>query len=975
MNRVDHAIQDGRCVLAIGGRALADAEVQMELRRRSSLPFVALGASPAAPAVAVTETSMQPALSAQGGVIVLVEPEAAPDGRGLAELGRLVAQASHKPRLIIAARAFNPFTLPLPLRMLKMEQERRRARDFLALLPAVAPVPRVAEPSRTDVRRASAKKPRLRAPRQEFVGREEELAQLEEFLATGGPIVVAGPAGIGRRWLVTRALDGRQCRRIPDILLQRGSQFDTLFARLAAFLEQVGDKRLADAHRTPEERPVPDALVDLMLECLQDDSLSDMVLVIYGVDHFMRDDGSFHRNGRLEMLLTGLLRGRYAPRILFVSQRIPTFYREGEGANLRVLALGGLKGRELHHVFTACRMDDAPRDKMGEVHNRTHGHPIATRAFALSTRDGRLDALLADARFLHMEHEGDLDTLSRSLRNRVDKLNPELTQALARIAHLRSPCKAELLQLFDINRETRIALQSRGLLESLAVGGERVYYVHDLVKKHLPRREAHDFSLYETLAQHFVERFQKARGLERLALGQEANFFATAARRLRLLVRVGYPDQDALVSSVRELLYGYKPRIEMAEERINRVVNQDPAHTEGFLLKVEVAVARNASAKGVQNIYSHVEGAAPTPELFHHEASWRLDAQKPSDVAGAIDALRRGCERYPRNGRMRRRLAGLLRKEHKTEEAIAVLREAIDVEPMMPDSYSLMGEIHTDMGMAHWGEATSYLEEALRLSPNDALNLTRLGRLWRLKGYAELDARVESWEKAEEYFRKATQVRAEYGYALLEWATLQLDRPGEQDLDRVAWMLNQAERQRRSPPELRVLRARLRARRGHAQKSEVLIRRLVSQDPKNYGARAALGEIQYARGRVFEACASYQRAQEDAPPDAPERIGYEVILSQLRALIESGEAIEIQKRAEQEEAAGGREPDEGPAQPRARYERTTRRRRRGEGREQAAPPAEPADQAAPSSVDETHVDHEVAVADGGVAAAGSTSEE
>ena len=49
------------------------------------------------------------------------------------------------------------------------------------------------------------------APRFVFVGREEEQAALQALLAEPGPIVVSGPAGIGKTQLV-----GRLCRLAVD---------------------------------------------------------------------------------------------------------------------------------------------------------------------------------------------------------------------------------------------------------------------------------------------------------------------------------------------------------------------------------------------------------------------------------------------------------------------------------------------------------------------------------------------------------------------------------------------------------------------------------------------------------------------------------------------------------------------------------------------------------------------------------------
>ena len=291
MNRVEAAIQDGRCVLVIGGRALQNAAVLSELRRRP-LPSVALGAEVVNPTVALSELALAPALAQEGGVIVLVEPEPATDGRTLEELGRLIAASKHKPRLCIAAKAFNPFALPLTMRLLKMEQIKSRAQDFLGSLPVDAPQVVLVEATRAAVVAAVAPndvdEKKARAPRPTLVGRDEELAALRELLGSaGGPIVVSGAPGSGRHWLVESALEGAGLSRLPDLVFGRGTGADTLLARIAMTGRLAGDTRLHDALRMTDDRPTPAALATLAAETLQGEGLTGKVWVLHGLDELL----------------------------------------------------------------------------------------------------------------------------------------------------------------------------------------------------------------------------------------------------------------------------------------------------------------------------------------------------------------------------------------------------------------------------------------------------------------------------------------------------------------------------------------------------------------------------------------------------------------------------------------------------------------------------------------------------------------
>ena len=119
---------------------MQDQEVLAELRRRA-VPAVALGADPINPVVAISEDALAAVTNFEGSLLVIVEPDSTMDGKALNALSDLIAKGKHKPRVAVAAKSFNPFGLPLALRLMKLEQIKQRARDFLASLPvSAAPV-------------------------------------------------------------------------------------------------------------------------------------------------------------------------------------------------------------------------------------------------------------------------------------------------------------------------------------------------------------------------------------------------------------------------------------------------------------------------------------------------------------------------------------------------------------------------------------------------------------------------------------------------------------------------------------------------------------------------------------------------------------------------------------------------------------------------------------------------------------------
>jgi type IV pilus assembly protein PilF len=912
MNRVEVAIQEGRCVLVFGARALQDSDALGELRRRAAIPAVMFGGDLLAPAGALTAEALAPALSRDGGVLVLIEADSA-DGVGLNALANIVAAASHKPRLVVVARAFNPFLLPTPLRLLKFEHEKKRAKEFLFTLPvpvaaaAVAPV--VEEPK---------KKAGSGAPKAVFVGREEELGLLKGLLSKGGPVVVHGPPGVGRRWLVEQGLAGESLTRLPDFYIGWGSEADSLYARIAMAGELAGDKRLVEALRSAE-RPSPSDLAALAVSVLS--KLEDRVMIIHHLEHVMRRDGTFHREGRLEMLLRALLLSSGGARLVFLSTIRPRFYREGEGLTLGTLELGGLKGRELHEIFEAYRVEDFPREHFGDIQNRVHGHPLAARMFAIAVRESAdRDELMENKRFFQMDGIGDVEPIRRRIQKAVEGLADDERQALGMLAHFRMPYTSADAEVVEVDRKVRLALQARGLLDQLPEsGGERTWQVHPLVVAILGHRETSDFRLLEALGDHYLGRSSKAEGINKLALAQEGNRLLFEAHRIRNRMRIPYPDNDPVLESVRGLIRGKKARPDLAEQRLAEVLKQDPSNTELQLLKAELGIGMKVPVEAIQEVYTTAQTLAATPEAFHTEASWH-QLKGNSGRGRAAGALERGAVAFPENARLKRRLAGVYLDQNRLDDATRVLKEAMDLEPMMPDTYGLLGEIYLMQGSAFHELAETSLTEARRLDPDNALHMARLGALLFERGPDDDRAKM-----AEELLTAAISADAKNYLAHVYLGRLLIARDG--DLERADWALKKAMKIDEKAALPLVERARIAIRRQIWADAAGQLEKAVRLEPASHDAFSARGELAEAQGQLFAALPEFQKAVERSPKDSTARARYEASVARVKALIESGAYTEIMKAAEATAVVaapvgGRREPG-----------KTTQRRRRGRGGE------------------------------------------
>jgi len=932
MNRVELAINEGRCVLVFGARALQDADALGELRRRAGIPATVLGGEAPNPASSLSPDVVSSAFAKEGGVLCLVEADTV-DAQGLAALAQMVHAAAHKPRLVVAARAFNPFLLPPPLRLLKFEHDKKKAKEFLQSLPipTVVAAPAAAAPVVEEPRKKGG------APRALFVGREEELGALRAALDTGGPTVLVGPAGVGRRWLVEKACQGRAERRLPDFVIGRGCEADSLYARIAMLAQERGDKRLVDALKAGEARPKPAELTALAVEVLT--AIPDVILVVDHLEYLLRRDGTFHRESRFELLLRALLVGSYSTRVLFISTIRPRFYRETEGAGLRVMELAGLKGRELHEVFDAYRVEDFPREHFGDIANRIHGHPFATRLFAVAVRDSEdREGLLENGRFFQMSDAADADAIRRRLQKAVDGLPEDERRALGALAHFRLPFTVADTEVVGVDRKTRLALLAKGLLDQTPeeAPAEKHFRVHPLVHAVLSHRETSDYGLLEALGELYRARAEKAEGLPKLAWAQEANRFYYEAHRIRNRYRIPFPDDDPILESIRGMVRSKKPRFDLAEQRIHETVKTAPTNTELLLLWAEFLAETRQDPLPAFNRAAEL---APTPEVFHQLASFHQ--QKPSGRTRAAAALEAGAELFPTNARVRRRLAGLLADLGRLDEAAKALDEAMALEPMMPDTYGLLGQIQLLRGPEHYDQAEAALAEARRLDPENGLHMARLGALICERGVDDPARR----QLATELLEQAVQADGKNYLAHLYLARLLLASEG--DLDRVDWLLKKAAKLDEKAVGPLVERARLAVRRQAWADADQLTEKAIRLDPGSPDAFYVRGEMCAAQGNIFVALSEFQRSMERAPPGTNARRRADEAIATCKALIESGSATELLRQAEADGVPAVAESKSDAA--RREPGKTTRRRRGKGGKAEAAEAGEVAGASLPDA--------------------------
>ena len=897
MNRIEAAIREGRCVLAIGKQALSNPDVLAELRHRS-VPVVSLGGDPVSPVSALSEENLAAALNQKGGVLVLIEPDGASDGRALNTLGEFIKTAANKPKLFVAARAYNPFMMPMSMRLLKVEGLKYRAKDFVAALPMGGQA--IAD-TEAQPKRQKKKKNELpfKAPRALFVGREEEVATLHSWLGeAGGPIVIAGPSGIGKRWLVEHALTNQEITRWPDLTFGPGVGVDTLVGRIADAAKAAGADALHQAVTRKNDRPGPAELATLVAETLEDSALSGNVFVIHGLDHLSdRRRGHFKADGRLEMVMSAILRSTPALRVILTATRPPQLYNEGAMAGLRMLELSGLKGKVLHEMFAAHHLEDVPREKFGPIHDRTMGHPMAARFLAISAvEDGDLDELLDQGRYLKVNDLERSEAVTRHIKRRIAKLKDADRRALAAASLFRDPATTDDLRVFDIDRRTRLFLVSQGLLDQTPVDGDRRYYVHSRVSRHLEYREVFDFDNMQALGRqmhNYAREAAKAEGqsTQALAYQVEGNRLLIESRRERHIKPPIYSDLDAMIENIRGMIRRKNPRLDIARQRINPILKQAPSHPELLLAQAELCAAEKADFSTVIGAYNALHSSAPTPEGYFSEADLHTRMRARGKAARALE---HGLKAFPECARLYRRMATVFLDQNKIDEGVVMLKSAMTLEPLMPDTYGLLSDAYMAQGRPGWENALSALNEALALDPTNSRHLVRKASLLGDQGMASEDQGAALLEQADEAIKAALDLDKGSSAAQTLAACIIRDRGG--DADQAEWFLEQSKK--RNPTSFALVqKARVLIRKGTLDDVERLITKALKLEPSNHEAFAAQSEMWEGQGQIFHAFEAIKGAKERSHKDSAARVHYEKHMTRLGALIESGAAAEMMKAA------------------------------------------------------------------------------
>lgn len=870
MDRVHAAVEAGRCVVAVGAHLLRDPKVLLALRdREATLPAIALSGPAVAETFAPSVDALARAIGQPDGVVVFVEPEGE-DRQGMDKVAELLQRAANKPTVVVVSRSPNPLLYSVLFRGMPLQTHKGRGAGFLRKLPKPAPS-EVAGPPPKEVVKAAAKgtspgKPR--GVRRIFVGRDQEVEDLTALLQEGGPIVVHGPEGVGRNVLLDEVLGRSGLTRHVDCMLGRGAGFDTLMGRLAELTSRAGAEQLVQALSDGTKPPMEQ--IGAAITALQAaEGLADQVLVVQPLEAAIGRELDFFRKDRLASLIQALLGNRYPLRLVFVARGKPQAFAHEENQAARLFEVRGILGRFFHEIFEAYHAPEFEREKFGPLSEKVHGHPMYARQYAIEVRerDKGVD-LVDDPKFFKMADPGDTGALRRALRKRLDKLKKDERQVLARIAHLSLPVDGRVLADMGVPRKLRLHLLAQGLLEAGGTDDDRVYRVHPLVRSCFKFREIADFDVLQNVARMWAHHGNKNQdGPDRIAYVQEANRCLVAARKGRDTIRLRYPDFDPDLEAITGMIRSKQPHFDLAQQRLAWLLKQASGNADAHLLQLELLRRLDAKREAIEEAYETAMAQAPVAEVFQDACTFYLIRRARGK---AITVLEKGVEVLPHETRLKTRLASLMLRQGRRNEALDLLNKAMEEAPMLPDAYGLLGMARFDEGKAALPRAEELLREAVRLAPNDRVQIPRLVTLLLAKArVAEGLERETILDEARELLARITRDQSKHAEGFLLLARVEREAG---KLDRADWLLKQArkhaDKRARIGNRLRFEWALLATERGDLDKAEKDVRALIEKDKGDPDLFVALSRILEKREQLIPAHAELLRAQERVSPNS-----------------------------------------------------------------------------------------------------------
>jgi tetratricopeptide (TPR) repeat protein len=256
----------------------------------------------------------------------------------------------------------------------------------------------------------------------------------------------------------------------------------------------------------------------------------------------------------------------------------------------------------------------------------------------------------------------------------------------------------------------------------------------------------------------------------------------------------------------------------------------------------------------------------------------------------ALDLYRRVIEKLPNDAIVRYEYAQLLRDLNVGDEAVRQAKEAVRLDPDLPEGHRLLGSLElaaSERDPSRLDAAIAELKAADAIAPGDPATAAALGRALLVQGSPAQAARaldaVPQSRRQPALMRLAAEAKAKSGaYSEAESLYLELHEanPADrevvaalielyEDLDRLDEALKLLQELRKADPENGAIDERIAldlARAGRFAEAEKMARGLAARRPENRGIRRLLAQVLFEKGDVAEG-EKVLRALREADPD------------------------------------------------------------------------------------------------------------
>lgn len=896
MNRIEMAVKEQRAFFVLGD-GFVNTNIEAILKELN-VPAVSLTDETTEYIKECNAENLAGAFSGNA-ILVLINPSFGETK--IEQLIDVVQNGQPRPQIFLIAKSYNRFSVPMRMMRWKFNQIKQSALPFLESIP----VPEIKPEESQSTKKQDDSSQKVRGPIASFVGRAEDVAIFNEKISTlERPILLIGPEGIGKTWLVDHCLSQGELNILPPLRFDPDFNTDAFLNYLAEIFAKNNDSALKEALSAGKDRPYPSKIISIVKDSIQKDGLETQAFLVRGFEYLLNDSGQFYREGLLESLLIDLFQSASKLRLIITSSQAPSSFTISKE---QIISLGGLAKEDVIPLFEAWQSPELSAEQAEDIFERTKGHPVSLRNIAIRLRNDGNTTIIETEGFGSLSSLTDGNKLRKQLKKAVDSISKEELSHLERLALANTPIATKDMNEYGISRNNRLSLVQKGLLEQTPDANTRHYYVHSLVFGLLRRQRVYNFEVMEELGTYFLEKgknfnpkFSESGAdalLETLNI-QQANALFLGARQRSRCWNAKLPFLDPLVQSARSLLFSKNKdkkdsMLNVAKAQINDSLRKAPNHPDMLLIEILLAKKDKTMRSNIEKLFSTAKKKAATPELFVQEALYNQEKNLPQKAQASFE---QAIKFFKGHADLHYRQALFFMEQGQIEKASKALKAAIELAQTNPRYYSLLGELFTSSGTDMWEKASDAYRYSRSLYTKEppAVHLVREAELLRARAMVNIEEQKELLQQAQTILTDVLKINSKSTKAQVALARVLLDSDQENTeemITKIEKLLTPALK-RRDSSEAFIQKARVLIRQNKFTDVEANLNKAFKLSRKNHQLFTVRGEFYLVTGQPVLALQAFQKALDSCPKSAPEFAVNQRYLEQTSALIASGANID-----------------------------------------------------------------------------------